>query len=248
MAKRRMLSIDFCESDHFYMLSPVTRMLYVHFILNADDDGFVDKWRTVMRCARIEKKFYKPLVDQEYVIEINEGLILITHWHRHNTIRADRYVATAYAKALRGFSVNEEKRYIKASENVLVAQRDPQIREDKSITDKSRSDKTRVEKEKKSDFTTNNQTFIHTSAASQDKLKDEALSFFDSKDESLSDERLIIALKAAIGLYFIKKYQSLESKKFIEYYEKRDWVADYERITSDNYKYYVDKWMKERVL
>ena len=54
MAKRRMLSIDFCESDRFYMLSPTARMLYVHFILNADDDGFVDKWRSILRYLKIK--------------------------------------------------------------------------------------------------------------------------------------------------------------------------------------------------
>ena len=79
------------------MLSPTARMLYVHFILNADDDGFVDKWRTVLRCARIERRHYVTLRDEGYVIELNEGLIVITDWHRHNTIRADRYIATAYS-------------------------------------------------------------------------------------------------------------------------------------------------------
>ena len=70
MAKRRMLSIDFCESDLFFSLSPVTRMLYVHFVLSADDEGFVDKWKSVMRYAKIQNKFYQPLVDVGYVIEI----------------------------------------------------------------------------------------------------------------------------------------------------------------------------------
>lgn len=244
-----MLSIDFCESDHFYMLSPVTRMLYVHFILNADDDGFVDKWRSVMRCARIERRFYTPLVEKEYVIEINEGLILITHWHRHNTIRADRYIPTAYTKALRGFTVDEEKRYIKAGEAVLVTQSVPQIREDKIRVDNSISDKSIKETEKNSAFTNSNQTSIHTSSASQDKPEDDGFSFYSSSatvSDPSPDERLISALKSAICLYFLKKYQSIESHKFIDYYEMRGWYAESEKITQENYKYYVDKWMEGR--
>jgi hypothetical protein len=142
MAKRRMLSIDFCESDTFYMLSPTARMLYVHFILNADDDGFVDKWRTVLRCSRIERRHYVTLRDEGYVIELNERLIVITDWHRHNTIRADRYIATVYSKELQGLALDENKRYYKAKEEVLVATCVPQSRIDKNREDKTREEKT----------------------------------------------------------------------------------------------------------
>lgn len=237
MAKRRMLSIDFCESDHFYMLSPVTRMLYVHFILNADDDGFVDKWRTVMRCSRIEKKYFTPLLDGGYVIQINEGLILITHWHRHNTIRADRYLPTAYSKALRGFVIDEEKRYIKASEGDLVNQCVPQSREDKIRVDKSRIDQKREEKEKKSVFTTNNHSFIHTNTASQSKE--------ETDDFSLNCSLISNALRNAITLYFMKKYQTLESGEFIDYCISRNWIGDDGESMMENYRKYVDIWMSE---
>ena len=240
MAKRRMLSIDFCESDHFYMLSPTTRMLYVHFILNADDDGFVDKWRTVIRCSRIEKKFYKPLVDGGYITEINDGLILITHWHRHNTIRADRYIATAYAKVLRGFTVDEEKRYIKASDDVLVTQSVPQSREDKIRVDKSILDKSREDIEKKSDFTTNNQSFIHTESASQ--MDEQVVDSFSSVKSGLISN----ALRTAITLYFMKRYQTMESGEFIEYCISRNWVSDDGESMMDNYKKYVDIWMSKK--
>ena len=243
MAKRRMLSIDFCESDHFYMLSPVTRMLYVHFILNADDDGFVDKWRTVMRCARIEKKYYKPLVEDGYVLQINEGLILITHWHRHNTIRADRYVPTAYTKVLRGFSVDEEKRYIKASKDALVNQCVPQNREEKIREDKSISDKSREEIEKRSDFTTDNQSFLHTDSASQTVIEPDE-NYFSIGIQTTSGKGLIsTALKTAIALYFMKKYQTIDIEPFLDFCHSRNWVGDEGESIKDNYKKYVDRFM-----
>lgn len=246
MAKRRMLSIDFCESDHFYMLSPTTRMLYVHFILNADDDGFVDKWRTVMRCSRIEKKFYQPLVDGGYITEINDGLILITHWHRHNTIRADRYIATAYAKVLRGFTVDEEKRYVKASDDVLVTQSVPQSREDKIRVDKSILDKSREDIEKKSDFTTNNQSFIHTESASQNNKQDSEFSFSQNANSEVDKGLISNALRTAITLYFMKKYQTTNSEDFINYCISRNWVSDDGESMMDNYIKYVDLWMSKK--
>ena len=235
MAKRRMLSIDFCESDHFYMLSPVSRMLYVHFVLNADDDGFVDKWRSVMRCSRIERKFYKPLVDLGYIIEINEGLILIADWHRHNTIRADRYIATAYSKVLRDFSVDEDKRYIKASEAVLVNQCEPQSRIDKNRIDKSREDKIREEKDKNSGFTTNSHSYTHTVSASQN-------------DEESGQSIFLIsqAARSAISLYFMKEYQTIDFKDFFDECESVGWVGDKGESIIDNYKKYVDRFMEKK--
>ena len=245
MSKRRMLSIDFCESDHFYMLSPTTRMLYVHFVLNADDDGFVDKWRSIMRCARIERKFYKPLVDGEYVIEINEGLILITHWHRHNTIRADRYVATAYAKALRGFTVDEEKRYIKASRDVLVTQCVPQNREDKIRIDKSISEEIIEEREYNRDFTTNNLSYIH-STASQNNQQEDGCSVNSDLMHKTDSNLVSIALRNAIALYCMKKYQTIDIADFLQYCNSRNWVSDDGESMMDNYIKYVDLWMAKK--
>ena len=42
----------------------------------------------------------------------------------------------------------------------------------------------------------------------------------------------------------MKKYNSLDSKNFISYYEGQNWHSATEKITADNYKYYVDEWMK----
>ena len=229
-----MLSIDFCESDHFYMLSPTARMLYVHFILNADDDGFVDKWRTVLRCSRIERRHYETLKDHGYIIELNEGLIVITDWHRHNTIRADRYIATAYSKELQCLVLDENKRYIKGKCDLLVDSCVPQIREDKNREEKIRKDDISVREEKKSAFTTNDQSFLHTRVAS--------LPGSDTNDDPL----FYNGLSNAIRLYFMKKYQSLKSKEFIDLCEECDWVIDGEAITPDNYKTYVDLWMAKK--
>ena len=236
MAKRRMLSIDFCESDRFYMLSPTARMLYVHFILNADDDGFVDKWRTVLRCARIERRHYVTLRDEGYVIELNEGLIVITDWHRHNTIRADRYIATAYSQELDRLALDENKRYYKAKEEILVATCVPQSRIDKNREDKISKDESRVEEEKKN--TTTN-SYIHTKPASQEVSKDV---------DCLSENDLTLAaLKNSIRLYFMRHYQTMDTYGFIEHCEANNWVADDGRPISSNYRKYIELWLVDKL-
>ena len=234
MAKRRMLSIDFCESDRFYMLSPVSRMLYVHFVLNADDDGFVDKWRTIMRCARIERKFYLPLVEGGYVIEINEGLILITDWHRHNTIRADRYIATSYAKELRGFTVGENKSYIKASQDISGNQCVPQNRIDKIRTDKSISEESIKEKEKRS-ILTNNQSFIHTESASQ-----------NTHNDCENNLPISTGFRNMVALYFMKTYETIDIADFISWCESLNWIGDGGESIKINYQKYADRFMNNK--
>lgn len=235
MAKRRMLSIDFCESDSFYCLSPTARMLYVHFILNADDDGFVDKWRTVLRCARIESRHYRTLRDEGYVIELNEKLIVITDWHRHNTIRADRYIATAYKKELQGLRLDENKRYIKAREDFLVDKCAPQSREDKIRTDKSIEEQ--IEEEEKKKIITTNHSYIHSTASQIMPINE------DSDFEC--EIPMFQSLKNNIRLYFMKKYHTMDTFGFIEYYEVRKWVDDDGNLIIGNYKEYIDRWMEK---
>lgn len=237
MAKRRMLSIDFCESDRFYMLSPTARMLYVHFILNADDDGFVDKWKTVLRCSRIERRHYVTLRDEGYVMELNEGLILITDWHRHNTIRADRYIPTAYSKELQGLALDENKRYYKAKEDVLVTQCVPQSRIDKNREEKIRVDESREEEKNKN--TTTIHSYIHTNPASQ--VENKIVDSFSENDPTL------VALKNSIRLYFMRHYQTTDTYGFIEHCEANNWIADDGKPISSNYRKYIELWLEDKI-
>ena len=84
MAKRRMFSISLMESDEFYELSALTQALYFHLNLNADDDGIVDKVKSIMRDLGASSKNYSALINNGYIIELGKKAIAITHWHHHN--------------------------------------------------------------------------------------------------------------------------------------------------------------------
>lgn len=210
MAKRRMLSIDFCESDEFYNLSPVSRMLYVHLMLNADDDGFVDNFRTVMRCARIEKRFYTPLVECGYIIEIRENLILIAHWLRHNTIRADRKVASAYAKELHNYFVDEEGRYTEGLDALVADICASQYRIEKNRKEKNRIEKMSGGKVSKSS-SADNHSSIHTTAASQHEKK-------ETKDISFSKNAADSSIRNKESLSEINTQTSDHTEKYSSEY------------------------------
>ena len=86
----------------------------IQMILNADDDGFVDNVESLIRILGIEKKYYRELVNREFVIEFDTGVAAIAHWRKMNKVRSDRYCPTDYTKELKSLTVDEKDRYIKA--------------------------------------------------------------------------------------------------------------------------------------
>ena len=92
--------------------------------MNADDDGFVDKWKGILRYLRIKSTMLDQLIRTGYVIELGEDVILISDWRRHNTIRLDRYAKSSYNNLLDTLDKYPNGRYFKASEHFL----DPQYK------------------------------------------------------------------------------------------------------------------------
>ena len=114
MAKRRMLDTRIIESDKFLSLSASSQALYIHLNMNADDDGFVDMWKNILRCMRAKRIHLDSLIEAGYVIEIGEDLLLISDWLLHNKIRSDRYVVGRYKNELDTIQLLPTGRYIKA--------------------------------------------------------------------------------------------------------------------------------------
>ncbi len=113
MAKRRMLSIEVIESDKFCSLPASSQMLYMHLNLNADDDGFVGNVNNLRRLLGVEKKYFRLLIERNYIIEFKTGVIAIIDWHVHNRVRADRYVRTRYIEELSQVKLGRNDRYEK---------------------------------------------------------------------------------------------------------------------------------------
>ena len=114
MAKRRMISIDIVESDSFCVLKASAQALYFHLNMNADDDGVVDKWKSILRYLRIKREHLDSLIDAGYVVELESGALLISDWLIHNKIRQDRYIEGQHSNELGTLQLLPTGRYIKA--------------------------------------------------------------------------------------------------------------------------------------
>ncbi len=117
MAEKRMFSKQIIDSDAFLCMPLSTQALYFHLNMRADDDGFVDKPKTIQRMVGATEDDLKILIAKRYVLTFESGVIVIKHWRIHNTIRQDRYNQTVYLEEKSLIEIKENKSY---TENKVI--------------------------------------------------------------------------------------------------------------------------------
>ena len=100
MAERRMFSKSLIDSDAFVDMTAEARLLYYDLAMRADDDGFVNSPRKIMRMLGSSQQSLDELIRNGFIIAFDSGVIVITHWKMHNYIPKDRYKPTVYTSEL----------------------------------------------------------------------------------------------------------------------------------------------------
>jgi hypothetical protein len=111
MAERRMFAKTIIGSDAFMDMPQSTQLLYFHLGMAGDDDGFVNKPKTIMRTIGSGDDDLRILAAKKFIIPFESGVIVIKHWRIHNYIQADRRVETKYKDELRMLELDENKAY-----------------------------------------------------------------------------------------------------------------------------------------
>lgn len=111
MAQKRMFNKTITNSDKFLELPLSTQALYFHLNMNADDDGFIDNAKTIKRMIGANDLDLKMLVEQNFLILFQSGVIVVKDWRIHNTIRNDRYSKTVYVEEFKMLQIAETKEY-----------------------------------------------------------------------------------------------------------------------------------------
>lgn len=96
MAERRMFAKTIVLSDAFLDLPMSARCLYFTLGMLADDDGFVNAPRSIMRQCGASDDDAKILLAKKFILAFESGVIVIKHWRINNYLRNDRYVETKY--------------------------------------------------------------------------------------------------------------------------------------------------------
>ena len=119
MAERRMFAKTVVTSDDFLELPHSARSLYFMLGIMADDDGFVNAPKAIMRQTGNTAKDLKLLLEKRFLIQFASGVIVIRHWHMHNTIKKDRYKPTVCTEEKSKIRLDEDKIYV---ENTPIAE------------------------------------------------------------------------------------------------------------------------------
>lgn len=111
MAQKRMFSKTIIDSDAFLDMPHSTQLLYFHLNMRADDDGFINNCKNIMRMIGCKEDDFKILITKKFVIPFESGVIVIKHWRIHNYIQNDRYTETKYKEEKSMLSLDENKSY-----------------------------------------------------------------------------------------------------------------------------------------
>jgi len=120
------------DSDVFLDMPSSARLLYYDLGMRADDDGFCNSPKKIMRISGASEDDFKLLIFKKFIIPFESGVIVIKHWKINNLIRADRYSETKYKneKALLELDENNSYRltYGIPNDNQVGYQRETQVR------------------------------------------------------------------------------------------------------------------------
>ena len=134
MAERRMFAKTIVTSDAFLDMPASTRCLYFLLGMVADDDGFVNNPRSIMRQSGATADDMNLLIAKRFILTFQSGVVVIKHWCIHNTIQKDRYKETKYLEEKATLSLDGNKAYTEAVSDVYpeciqdVSRLDTQVR------------------------------------------------------------------------------------------------------------------------
>ena len=111
MARRRMFSQAIIDSDAFLDMPVTSQLLYFHLSMRADDDGFINKPKSIMRSCGGSDDDMKILISKKFIIPFESGIVVIKHWKIHNLIAKDRYTETNYKEEKSLLMLDEKNAY-----------------------------------------------------------------------------------------------------------------------------------------
>ena len=125
MAERRMFAKTIIDSDAFLDMPISARLLYYDLSMRADDDGFVNSPKKIMRMIGATQDDLSILALRKFIIPFDVGIVVIKHWKIHNYIRKDTYSETKYLEQKELLELDENNSYRLKNNDCNVSVDDP---------------------------------------------------------------------------------------------------------------------------
>ncbi len=152
MAEKRMFNKSIVLSDSFLDMPATARCLYFTLNMLADDDGFVNSPKSIMRQCMATVDDMKILLAKCYLIPFDSGIVVIRHWRINNYLRCDRYTPTKFLEEKAQLLIEKDGSYSKIeNQNELVQKAEPIAIEQKIEIEEKKTDVSRVQEKSVSD-------------------------------------------------------------------------------------------------
>ena len=116
MADKRMFAKTIIDSDTFLEMPISARLLYYDLGMRADDDGFVDSPKKIMRIVGASTDDMNILIARKFIIPFDSGIVVIRHWRINNYLRSDRYCESIHIDEKSQLAIDDNKQYLTQNE------------------------------------------------------------------------------------------------------------------------------------
>lgn len=221
MAEKRMISQKIVDSDLFLDMPLSTQALYLHLLVRADDDGFIDNPRRIRRMIGASDDDVRILIAKSFVLPFESGVIVIKHWRVHNCIKSDRYHETVYQ--------NEKKLLVNTPNGYEVLEGEA------------------VEPKRIQSGTILEPTWNQNGSKVEPEIRLDKNRLDKSSDIDIDDEkkrkRFVPPTVEEVREYCREKgYDEIDPQRFVDFYEAKGWMIGKNKIV--NWKSCVNTWRR----
>ena len=111
-----MLSRSVIDTDSFKSITHAGQTLYMHLIMNADDDGMIGNVLSLQKSISAKRTTLGELVRHGYLYVFESGVAVILHWGMHNRVQPSKKKKTVYTKELGMLQLGSDNCYYLRSE------------------------------------------------------------------------------------------------------------------------------------
>lgn len=83
MRDRTTINFDIVNCDNFLELTQDAQVLYFHLLMMADNDGYVNNAKAILRVTRCKEMSLDLLEEKDYIQYTEDGCYFVTDWDIH---------------------------------------------------------------------------------------------------------------------------------------------------------------------
>jgi len=194
MAERRMFAKTIIDSDAFIDMPMSARLLYYDLGMRADDDGFVNSPRKIMKFVGASEDDMRILSGKKFVIPFDSGIVVIKHWKIHNYIRKDTYTETKYKGEKAQLYTDENNAYSTTKPLLNSAEETPSTIRGRDVDD----------------------------PLTQVRLGKDSI-VKDSTDSADKPRRFVKPTAEEVEEYCTERGNKVNAQNFVDFYESKGW-------------------------